>query len=247
MPEKDEPFQPPESISYKPETIQVLVYSDLACPWCYVALKRLRKAIERYENTETQPITIECKPYRIDPSTALEGEQLEAYCKKRWGSSDWIAHLKEEGAKDGADFANWKWWPNTASAHEFVYYGSAIKNEDTDKLNMILFKYLYEQGRNIGLIDELCHVAEHEFPDWDRKDLRDYLEKGKGAKSVRDEMYQGRRCYQITSVPFFLVFSEASGIPPIGFSGAQMPDTFLQVFEEINDKTTRFKLKSAQE
>lgn len=243
---QDAPFQPPESISYRPETIQILVYSDLACPWCYVGQKRLEEAIQLYKNQESQPITVECKPYLIDPSTALEGEPLEQYCQRRFGETrpHWIERLQGEGSTVGAAFDDWNWWPNTKMAHEFVYYGSHLKQVDTAKLYKVLFHYLYEQGKNISIIDQLVHVAEHEFPDWDRKDLRDYLEKSKGARSVRDEMYQGRRCYQITSVPFFLVYSEAAGIPPIGFSGAQLPETFLQVFEEINDKTAQSRLKS---
>ena len=239
-------FQPPESITYRPETIQVLVYSDIACPWSYIGQKRLQEAIQLYQNQETQPITVECKPYLIDPSTDLQGEPLTQYCQKRFGDTNpkWIQRLKPEGAKVGASFADWAWWPNTKTCHEFIHYGSTVQKVDTAKLCMTLCDYLFEQGKNISLIDQLVHVAEHEFPDWDRKELRDYLEKGKGARAVRDEMYQGRRCYQITSVPFFLVYSEASGIPPIGFSGAQLPDTFLQVFDEINEKTAQYKLKN---
>ncbi|GKZ00529.1 hypothetical protein MPSEU_001005300 [Mayamaea pseudoterrestris] len=246
--DSDAPFQPPETISYRPETIQVLVYSDIACPWCYIGEKRLLEAIQLYKNQDTQPITVECKPYLIDTSTATEGEPLEQYCQKRFGDAhpELITRLKTEGTKVGAAFGDWSSWPNTKSAHEFVYYGNKIQKVETAKLYMILFQALYEQGRNISLIDQLIHVAEQEFPDWDRKDLRDYLEKGKASRFVRDEMYQGRRCYQITSVPFFLVYSEASGIPPIGFSGAQLPDTFLQVFEEINEKTMQYKLKNKQ-
>lgn len=56
---------------------------------------------------------VEWKPFQIDPNTALEGEEFEAYCQRRWGSSGWTRSLRQQGKQDGVRFANWKWWPHT--------------------------------------------------------------------------------------------------------------------------------------
>jgi hypothetical protein len=41
------------------------------------------------------------------------GEEYMAYNVRRWGSDGWTQALRSSGAKDGATFSNWKWWPNT--------------------------------------------------------------------------------------------------------------------------------------
>lgn len=58
-------------------------------------------------------VQVEWKPFQIDPGTATQGEEFETYCRRRWGSSGWTNHLRQQGKKDGALFADWKWWPNT--------------------------------------------------------------------------------------------------------------------------------------
>ena len=40
----------------------------------------------------------------IDPGTASDGEEFEAYNKRRWGSSGWTHSLKNSGRRVGANF-----------------------------------------------------------------------------------------------------------------------------------------------
>ena len=61
-------------------------------------------------------------PYQIDPGTNPGGEEFEAYNRRRWGGSGWTRRLIEEGRRDGANFADWRWWPSTLKAHQLVRY-----------------------------------------------------------------------------------------------------------------------------
>jgi predicted DsbA family dithiol-disulfide isomerase len=177
---------------------------------------------------------VEFKPYQIDPGIALDGEEFEPYCIRRWGSSEKTKDLRSNGAKDGATFGDWKWWPNTLRGHQFVQYGNEKHSIDTARLNNILFRAMYEEGANLSLVDSLVEIAEKEFPDWNKLDLRNYLENNQGAKVVRAEIDSVSRKYRISGVPYFLVEENGSKKPPYAFSGAQPTSTFTNIFEEFS-------------
>ena len=54
----------------------------------------------------------------IDPSTDADGEDYHEYCRRRWGGDGWTRSLRAKGKQVGANFANWKYWPNTNKAHQ---------------------------------------------------------------------------------------------------------------------------------
>ena len=93
---------------------------------CYVGQKKLNAAIDSFEQSfdasSSPSLSIEWKPYIIDPNTKTNGEEFEAYNIRRWGSSGWTHGLKRSGRKVGANFNNWKTWPNTLRAHQLIAY-----------------------------------------------------------------------------------------------------------------------------
>jgi len=191
-----------------------------------VGQKRLTKALERYPSS-----VVTWKPFQIDPNTALQGESMEGYCRRRWGGSGWTVHLKQEGAKDGATFSNWSWWPNTLKGHRFVAFAET-KGVDSDTANKVIFDALYERGENISLVPTLARIGEN--LGLNGEELRKYLESDAGEDEVLREMERGRRKYGISGVPFFVISKEGHGGRPYGLSGAQTPRAFIQVFEELS-------------
>lgn len=177
-----------------------------------------------------RPLTIDVqwKPFHIDPGTAEEGEEKEAYCRRRWGSSGWTRDLRRH-----ANFGNWQWWPNTNRAHQWVKYGTERHGCDSDRLNAVLFEALYERGANLSLIETLVELGQREFPDCDAEALRDYLQNNQGQAEVQREIARGRRKYSIRGVPYFVVGAADSDRPPYGFSGAQPASTFTEIFREL--------------
>ena len=63
--------------------MNVDVYSDLACPWCYVGKRRLDKAIQQFTEGTSHTITVKWHPYIIDKHTAEKGEDYVAYNIRR--------------------------------------------------------------------------------------------------------------------------------------------------------------------
>jgi predicted DsbA family dithiol-disulfide isomerase len=211
-----------------------------------VGQKRLEKAVHEFTEEAASSDTgskvlVEWKPYQIDPGTKLTGEPFEAYCKRRWGNSDWTDRLRATGTPEGATFGNWQWWPNTLKGHQWILYGKEKHNADTSKANAILFKALYEDGENLSETSTLVKLAAKEFPDWNSDDLREFLDDNKGVKEVQQEIRSGRDRFGIKGVPFFIVGkdgdeSSSSKEKPYAFSGAQQSETFVELFRELSER-----------
>lgn len=177
----------------------------------------------------------------IDPGTNISGEEFESYNRRRWGSSGWTNHLKSEGRNDGhgANFANWRWWPHTMKAHCLVKFMSNERyNVPTAMSNAAIFQALYEEGKNVSLVDALVEVAVGQLglPESDEQELRQYLETGAGENDVKNEIKRGRNMYRIKGVPFFIIEEDGGDGDerPYGLSGAQSANTFLGIFEELS-------------
>jgi len=178
-------------------------------------------------------VDVQWKPFQIDPGTAEEGEEFEAYCRRRWGGSGWTKDLRRRGAPDGAEFKDWVWWPNTGRAHQWVQYGMQMHGLDSDRLNAVLFQALYEEGANLSLTETLVELGQKTFPNCDVAALRVYLQDNKGLAQVQQEIAQGRRKYNIRGVPYFVVGASGSNKPPYAFSGAQPASAFTEIFTEL--------------
>ena len=92
---------------------------------------------------------------------------------------------------------------------------------------------LYEEGKNLSMNDALVTVGTDQLNLPDGDELRAYLNSEEGEDEVRAEIQRGRRMYQISGVPFFVIGSEDGSAAPFGISGAQKKETFLEIFDDI--------------
>jgi len=199
--------------------LTVDVYSDIACPWCYVGEKKFAIAREKFlkENPDCS-IKVHWHAYMIDPATKKQGEDYMAYNVRRWGGDGWTYDLKEAGKKVGCNFANWKIWPNTFLAHCVV--AAAQKQEKgEDALNEI-FAMCYEKGENVsdaktlGALAEKLKIGET----WKTKEIQE--EVLKDDNQAKDEL-------DIHGVPYFILGGK------MALEGAQDPATFVKAFSGL--------------
>ena len=60
--------------------IKVDVWSDIACPWCYIGKRKLEAGIEAFAATPgTPPVEIEYHSFELSPDTPVdfEGDEVE--------------------------------------------------------------------------------------------------------------------------------------------------------------------------
>ncbi len=204
--------------------------------------KRLDKAVAQFHQQHpTTEVIVEWKPYILDPNVKQEGELLEVYAQRRFGSGgmEKLGRIRQQGGKDGANFANWKWRANTNRALQLVQYARDKANVDTSIAKAALFDALYEQGENLSDLNVLIKIGMKQLHLTDEADLRTYLEQDQGLAKVQQEMNDGVRTYRISGVPFFVIqrvkdeSSQQTTKRPYGISGAQDPATFLEIFEEL--------------
>jgi len=183
--------------------------------------------------TTATEVSVTWKPYMIDRGTDINGEEFEAYNVRRWGGSGWTHELKEVGAKEGATFSNWKWWPNTLKAHQLIKFANERCGVDTSKSNAVLFNALYEQGKNVSLLDTLVQIGKNDL-NLPEQDLREYLDNDQGAEDVLQEIRQCQRIYRTQSVPTFIIEKEGrENAQPLLLSGAQPSRKFLEIFRRL--------------
>jgi predicted DsbA family dithiol-disulfide isomerase len=193
----------------------------------------------------------------IDPNTNINGEEFESYNIRRWGSSSWTHSLIRQGRSVGANFTNWVVWPNTLRAHQLINYVVTHHNPNqrdekvdvpslTSECNAAIFHAMYECGANVSLVDTLVNIGIEKLgiPVSKKEELRTHLETNAGSKAVMNEIQLGRKRYNISGVPYFIVGAvitdddENDGPPRIvgksyEFSGAQESDAFVNMFNEL--------------
>ncbi len=195
--------------------IKVDVYSDIACPWCYVGEKKFKLGIEAF--TKKNPgcgVEVAWHAYMIDPATKKQGEDYMAYNVRRWGGDGWTHELRDAGKAVGCTFANWKVWPNTFLAHCLI--ASASQHGKADPVLDEIFRLCYEAGANVSDAKVLDNVAKQfDLPeDWKTAEQQRVLEDDRTAKEDLD----------IHGVPYFLIDGKTA------LEGAHGPESFLKAF-----------------
>eukprot|EP01126_Amoeba_proteus_P034905 TRINITY_DN3501_c0_g1_i1.p1 TRINITY_DN3501_c0_g1~~TRINITY_DN3501_c0_g1_i1.p1 ORF type:complete len:203 (+),score=35.94 TRINITY_DN3501_c0_g1_i1:712-1320(+) len=200
-----------------PTIITVDIYSDIACPWCYVGEHKFLQAQEQYRlSNPSHQIKIHWHPYMIDPATNKNGEDYLAYNKRRWGGDGWTYSLRQAGKKVGCSFSNWKIWPNTLLAHCLMNYAE----DKTDQILNEIFELCYEKGSNVSNVEVLSEVAAKFGVDdgWKSVEIQ---------KRVKEEDKRAKTEMNIHGVPYFVINGKYC------LEGAVDPQTFLKTFKKI--------------
>ena len=200
--------------------IKIDIWSDIACPWCYVGEKIFNQVLikfkEKYPKIKVNPIF---HAYMIDQNTDKEGEEYLSYNKRRWGSDNWTKQLKSIGKKYGANFNDWKIWPNTLLGHKLIM--EANKKGKGNEILEEVFKYCYEMGKNVSQEKTLNGIGnKFGITDWNNDE---------NLKLVLLDEKKGKKQYGINGVPFF-IFPNNEVI-----EGAAKPEMFLQALIQAVD------------
>ena len=74
-----------------PPRLQVDIWSDVACPWCWVGVLRYKQAVAKVAHKAT--VTTKFHPYMIDPATKKEGANIShAYIRLNENAERQVSH-----------------------------------------------------------------------------------------------------------------------------------------------------------
>jgi predicted DsbA family dithiol-disulfide isomerase len=203
--------------------LDVDVFSDVICPWCYIGKRRLEKAIA----AAGQPVKVRWLPFQLNPAMPTEGISRGEYRTKKFGSrersQELDARLVAVGKEEGIPFAfdHIERTPNALAAHRLI--GLADKEGVQGAVVEALFRAYFTEGRDISsLLTLLDVVAEAGL---DRHEAEALLNTDTGLEAIKEAGELARRLRE-DGVPHFIVNGTLT------LSGAQQPDVFLAMFEQ---------------
>ncbi len=198
------------------------MFSDYACPWCYLGRARLRRAIVGFE----QPVMI--RPFPLSPDTPPQGRDLAAYlADKGIDVAAAIARLAPLMDAEGLDYprelAGRRQW-STRRAQELALWAEEQGRPDAlEALHDRLFRAYQVENLNLWELDVLAALADE--VGLDGAAGRKAVERGDLA-AARELSWRTATRAGITGVPTYV----ASGY---GIVGAQPTEVLREFIFEV--------------
>ncbi len=216
-----------------PRTVTVEVWSDVACPWCWIGKRRFATALRAFAHRDH--VEVVWRSYQLSPETPTgpgrpEVDALvEAKGLPRDRVEEMFARVAAVGAADGLhyDFATTLAF-NTFDAHRLLHLAREAGGPPLADVTMeALFSAHFEQGEDLGTTGALVAIARQAgfaAHGWDDARVTAALEGGTAADAVREDLATARSL-GVTGVPFFVVDRRYA------VSGAQPAEVFSQLLD----------------
>lgn len=203
--------------------INLTIWSDFACPYCYIGETRLQRAIE--ELGLQNDVQIDFRAFELDPTAPKEvtTTTLQRFAMKYRlpldAAKQQIEHISELGKELGIDFRYITTrYSNTRDAHRLMKLAEEKYDRATvGRLNEALFAAYFTE--NLVLSDHKVLTEKAVSVGMDETLVREVLESDKYDDEVRfDEREAGMR--GVHGVPY-IVFNGGFSVP-----GAMSIDSF---------------------
>ena len=196
--------------------LEVVVYSDYVCPFCYIGYHRIEKLKGQYN------LDVEWKPFELHPETPKEGVPIEKLPFPREAFEMFIANVKKLADEDGLIIKSGGIMSNSRLALYISEY--ARKKGLFNQFHEIIMKKYWIEGKNIGDLSLLLELAES--IGLNRDEILDFIETDEPAKILKASMAELQN-YMINGVPTFVIGDSKIVI------GAQPYDYFERVINQV--------------
>ncbi|MET7965974.1 DsbA family oxidoreductase [Micromonospora sp. NPDC005305] len=203
--------------------MEIEIYADVVCPWCWIGKRRLEQALERYDGE----VTVRFRPFQLDPTPVTEPKPLIEALGAKFGGRDkaegMAAHVTRiaEGAGIEMHFDR-AVAANTFEAHRLVRF--ATERGRAAELVERLYRAHFSDGIDVGSTDALVKLAAE--VGLDETEARDYLESNLGRREVAADLSEAHQL-GVSSVPTFVLAGKYA------VTGAQEPETLLAALHEV--------------
>ena len=206
--------------------MDVEIWSDIACPWCYVGKRRFEAALDRFEHRDEVRVT--WRSFELDPSAPPErtGDRAARLAEK-YGISLEEARaserrLTEIAAGEGLEFRfDIARSGLTFDGHRIIHLAAEHGLQDATKERLL--RAYFTEGELVADHDTLVRLArEVGVPE---AQARATVSGDRFADAVRDDELTAQRL-GITAVPTFVVDRA------LGASGAHPPEQLLELLRQ---------------
>jgi predicted DsbA family dithiol-disulfide isomerase len=223
--------------------LNIDIYSDVVCPWCYIGIKRFEAGAElaRSAGDQTQ-LNITWRAFQLDPTVPEDGYEHHAHLAAKFGGEQAMQakfdHVKEVGRSVGIAFAfdKIKVSPNTLQAHRLIRLAGEMSPNLQNTVTKRLFRAYFEEAQNIGDIDVLTELASECGIE---RDVIDTMFNSERLVAETQFEVQSAARMGISGVPCF-IFERRYAV-----SGAQAAETFADAISQIVAAKVNGMLESA--
>lgn len=211
--------------------MQVEIWSDVVCPFCYIGKRQLEAALEQLPDRARVHVT--WRSFQLGPDTKTDPSRnaIQNLAEKKGWTLEFtrqaVADVSNRAQAVGLafDYEQTK-VANTFDAHRLVHYAtSAGKGDDVAEA---LFRAYFVDGRNVGDHDTLAQLAAGAgLPE---AEVREVLRSGRFADAVRRDLQTAAQ-FGINSVPCFVLERKYA------VSGAQGSPALLQALQQALAET----------
>ena len=242
--------------------VDIEIWSDVVCPWCYIGKRRFETALERVTAPPGLDITpgdhgdpadmtasgetasgdvrfrVRYRAYQLDPTAPTSSARpvTEVYAKKFGGAeraASIIAHLTETARADGIEFRmDIASRANTVLAHRLLWW--AAERHGTETQHRLKEALLAAYFTEGRSVGDPDDLARIVATtlDINASEVIAFLESDDGRGEVAEEMAQAA-AFGITGVPTYVIGGQWA-IP-----GAQDVETFERVLRRAAERLTR--------
>ncbi|MBL3686422.1 DsbA family oxidoreductase [Leucobacter zeae] len=212
------------------DKIRIDVWSDIACPWCYIGKHRFEAGLAafREQHPETE-VEIESHSFELAPDTPLDfsGSEIDFLVRHKGMPApqveQMLGQMTEMAAAEGIefDFARVR-HANTQRAHRVLHLAKAegLQAEVQERL----FRAYFAEGEDMSDPESLARLGAEVGLDPDA--VRAALDDETYGAAVQQDITRARML-GISGVPFFLLEQQ------YGVSGAQSAEAFAGVLEQV--------------
>ncbi|WP_059053268.1 DsbA family oxidoreductase [Paenibacillus senegalimassiliensis] len=197
--------------------MKIEIWSDFACPFCYIGKRRLEKALDLFEHRDK--VEVIYRSFELDPGAPRDTESsIYELLAVKYGLSLQQAqesnqNVAQQAKADGLNYHFDTLIPtNTFDAHRLLHYAAA--HGKAKEMSEHLFRAYFTDSLHIGDHEVLQKLAEE--TGLDGREAKAALEQGEYAENVREDEGEARKL-GIRGVPFVVIKGKfaVSGAQPV--------------------------------
>ena len=208
------------------QPIQIDVWSDVVCPWCFIGRRRLQKAIANHANG--REVIVRHRAFQLQPDAREVVRTDEMLASKYKVDKDQVAAMQANvcSIADGEGLCydlSETLSGNTADAHRLILWAEEFGK--SDELLEVIYSAYFEKKQPIFSHEDLVALAAsvgiEEAP------VRELLLSDRFADQVNEDQDLARQL-GANGVPFYVIDMK------FGISGAQPQEHFVSIFTTLD-------------
>ena len=142
-----------ETKEHEVTVVEVEIWSDVVCPWCYVGKRQFEEALGRFDHADQ--VTVSWRSYELDPTSPREvGMSMDRILERKYGMSAQQAEAANRQMTSLAAGVGLEYHldrvraGNTFDAHRMIHLAAA--HGLGDALKERLLAAYFTEGRSVG-------------------------------------------------------------------------------------------------